>query len=298
MSNRTLWNVLVMLYRIVFFVSVLILGFMPCWQTVYADEEKDKDGKENRSKSELSDEEIAKTAEQLYKEAQEYLKDERYTKAIEAYQNLQIRYPFSRFAIQAQLDLGYAHLKNGDQEAALATLDRFTKMQPSHPNIDYAYYLRGLVNFTGATGLIQKFIPSDDSQRDVKSLTEAHDNFAELLEKYPQTQYREDAEQRMIALRNTLAKHEMHIAHYYVKRKAYVAAVRRSLSVLDNYPRSTSVPDALKVLETTYGKLALTELSADVKRVYAMNYPNGVPEDTLKTTFAEDVWNFLGLDED
>lgn len=294
------------LYRIVFILNVLILGLMPAWQTVYADDDNDKENqsrlekeeKKDRSKSELSEEEIAKTAAQLYKEAQDFLKDERYTKAIEAYQNLQIRYPFSRFAIQAQLDLGYAHLKNGDQEAALATLDRFIKMQPSHPNIDYAYYLRGLVNFTGSSGLIKKFIPSDDSQRDVQSLTEAHDNFTELLEKYPDTQYREDSEKRMIALRNTLAKHELHIARYYVKRKAYVAAVRRALSILEDYPRSTSVPEALKILEKTYSKLQLAELSDDIKRVYELNYPNGVPEDTLQTTFAEDVWNFLGLDED
>lgn len=285
----------IMLYRIVFILNVLIIGLIPCGQSVYADDDEEK---ENQSKSELSEKEIAKTAEQLYKEAQDFLKDERYVKAIEAYQNLQIRYPFSRFSIQAQLDLGFAHLKNGDQEASLATLDRFIKMQPSHPNIDYAYYLRGLVNFTGSSGLLQRFVPTDASQRDVKSLTEAHDNFTELLEKYPDTQYREDAEQRMIALRNTMAKHEIHVARYYVKRKAYVAAARRSLSVLENYPRSTSVPEALQILEKTYGKLELSELSNDIKRVYAMNYPNGVPEDTVKTTVAEDVWNFLGLDED
>jgi len=284
-----------MLYRIVFIVSPLIIGLLPCWQPAYADGDEDK---EKRSESELSEEEIAKTAEQLYKEAQDFMKEERYPKAIEAYQNLQIRYPFSRYAIQAQLDLGYAHLKNGDQEAALATLDRFIKMQPSHPNIDYAYYLRGLVNFTGASGLIQRFIPSDDTQRDISSLAEAYDNFAKLLEKYPDTQYRQDAEQRMIAIRNQLARHEIHIARYYMKRKAWVAAVRRAFSVLDNYPRSTSVPHALTILEKSYRKLELTELSEDIKRVYSINFPNGIPEDTVKTTFAEDVWNFLGLDED
>ncbi|HFD12521.1 MAG TPA: outer membrane protein assembly factor BamD [Crenotrichaceae bacterium] len=293
-----------MLSRIIFVLSVLMIGVLPCWQSAYADKEHDQANKstseseKNKSESELSEEEIAKTAAQLYNEAHEFLKDERYPKAIEAYQNLQIRYPFSRFAIQAQLDLGFAYLKNGDQEAALATLDRFIKMQPSHPNIDYAYYLRGLVNFTGSAGLVQRFIPSDDSQRDVQSLTEAHDNFAELLEKYPNTKYRQDAEQRMIALRNTLAKHEIHIARYYVKRKAYVAAVRRALSIVENYPRSSSVPEALRILEKTYHKLNLNELADDIKRVYALNYPNGVPEDTVKTTFAEDVWNFLGLDED
>ncbi len=278
-------------------IVMLLLACSSCWKPFSADND-DEDDKELKSKEELSDEEIAKTAEQLYSEAKDYLKDERYTKAIETYQNLQIRYPFSRFAIQSQLDLGYAHLKNGDQEAALATLERFTKMQPSHPNIDYAYYLRGLVNFTGASGLIQKFIPSDDTQRDVKSLAVAHENFAELLEKFPDTQYREDAEQRMIALRNMLARHEIHIARYYVKRKAFVAAIRRSLGVLENYPKSTSVPDALYLLEKCYNKLGLTTLSEDIKRVNAMNYPNGVPENTVQTTVAEDVWNFLGLDED
>jgi outer membrane protein assembly factor BamD len=285
-----------MLYRIVFILTLLCVGLMPFGQLVYADD--DDDDKKDRSDSELSDKEIAKTAEQLYKEAHDFLKDERYVKAIEAYQNLQIRYPFSRFSIQAQLDLGFAHLKNDDPEASLATLDRFIKMQPTHPNIDYAYYLRGLVNFNNSAGLLQRFIPTDDSQRDVRSLTEAHDNFTELLEKYPDTQYRDDSMQRMLALRNTLAKHEIHVARYYVKRKAYVAAVRRSLSVLENYPSSTSVPAALEILKKTYKKLDLPELSDDIKRVYALNYPDGVPEETIQTTVIEDIWNFLGLDED
>ncbi len=284
-----------MLYRMVFILSLLVIGLMPCGQLAYADADEDQ---EEQSETELTEEELAKTAEQIYQEAREYLKDERYTKAIEAYQNLQIRYPFSRFAIQAQLDLGLAHLKNGDPDASLVTLDRFIKMQPAHPNIDYAYYLRGLVNFDRSNGLLQRFIPTDDTQRDVQSLTEAHGNFTNLLEKYPDTQYREDAEQRMVSLRNKLARHEIHVANYYVKRKAYIAAVRRAISVLENYPRSTSVPDALVLLKKSYTKLNLPELSDDIKRVYALNYPNGAPEETVETSIAEDIWNFLGLDED
>ena len=286
-----------MLYRIVFILSLLVIGLIPCGQLVYADANTDED-KQEHSETELTEEELAKTAEQLYDEAREYLEDERYTKAIEAYQNLQIRYPFSRFAIQAQLDLGLAHLKNGDPDASLVTLDRFIKMQPAHPNIDYAFYMRGLVNFNRASGLLQRFIPTDDTQRDIQSLTEAHDNFTELLEKYPDTKYREDAEQRMVSLRNKLAKHEIHVARYYVKRKAYVAAVRRAVTVLENYPRSTSIPDALKILKKSYQKLDLYELSDDIKRVYAMNFPDGVPEETVETSLAEDIWNFFGLDED
>ncbi|MEE9423428.1 MAG: outer membrane protein assembly factor BamD [Methylococcales bacterium] len=284
-----------MLYRIVFILSLLVIGLMPCGQLAYAETDEDQ---EEQSETELTEEELAKTAEQIYDEAREYLEDERYTKAIEAYQNLQIRYPFSRFAIQAQLDLGLAHLKNGDPDASLVTLDRFIKMQPAHPNIDYAFYMRGLVNFNRSSGLLQRFIPTDDTQRDVQSLTEAHNNFTNLLEKYPDTKYREDSEQRMISLRNKLAKHEIHVARYYVKRKAYVAAVRRAISVLENYPRSTSIPDALKILKKSYQKLDLHDLSDDIKRVYAMNYTDGVPEETVETSIAEDIWNFLGLDED
>ncbi|MEE9411587.1 MAG: outer membrane protein assembly factor BamD [Methylococcales bacterium] len=284
-----------MLYRIVFIVSLLVIGLIPCGQLAYADADEEE---QEQSDTELSEEEIAKTAEQLYKEAREYLEDERYTKAIEAYQNLQIRYPFSRFAIQAQLDLGLAHLKNEDPDASLVTLNRFIKMQPAHPNIDYAFYLLGLVNFNRSSGLLQRFIPTDDTQRDVQSLTEAHDNFTDLLEKYPDTKYREDSEQRMISLRNKLAKHDIHVANYYVKRKAYIAAVRRAISVLEKYPRSTSIPDALIILKKSYTKLNLPELSDDIKRVYAMNYPDGVPEETVETSIAEDIWNFLGLDED
>ena len=279
-----------MLYRIVFIVSLLVIGLIPCGQLAYADADEEE---QEQSDTELSEEEIAKTAEQLYKEAREYLEDERYTKAIEAYQNLQIRYPFSRFAIQAQLDLGLAHLKNEDPDASLVTLNRFIKMQPAHPNIDYAFYLLGLVNFNRSSGLLQRFIPTDDTQRDVQSLTEAHDNFTDLLEKYPDTKYREDSEQRMISLRNKLAKHDIHVANYYVKRKAYIAAVRRAISVLEKYPRSTSIPDALIILKKSYTKLNLPELSDDIKRVYAMNYPNGVPEETVETSIAEDIWNFL-----
>ena len=162
--------------------------------------------------------------------------------------------------------------------------DRFIKLYPSHPSIDYAHYLKGLVNFNRGKGLlsgiIERYIPSDDSQRDTSSLREAFDDFAEVVENYPNSQYAKDSEQRLNYLRNTLAQHEINVANYYVKREAYIAAANRAKYVVENFQRAPVVAEALVIMAKCYKILALDDLSVEALRVLKLNFPthSGISE--------------------
>lgn len=251
--------------------------------------------------SEKEDEKANWTAEQFYNEAKQALRDERYKKAIENYDALETRFPFGIFATQGQLEIGYAYYKADEPDSAIAATERFIKLHPRHPNVDYAYYLKALVNYNRTIGFLERFIPTDSSQRDPSSSRDAFNDFQTLIDKFPQSRYVPDARQRMIALRNNLAIHEIHVGRYYMKRKAYVAAVNRMIHVIENYQRTPAVPIALKILEAAYQELAMNDLAADAARVYALNYPNGIPNSEytdLSQSLAEDVWDVIGLDED
>jgi len=231
--------------------------------------------------------------------AKKAMEDENYVKAIEIYQGLESHYPFGTYAAQTQLDLAYAYYKNTDYDDALATVDQFIKMNPQNPHADYAYYLKGLVNFNRNIGFLYRFLPTDSSQRDSGNARETYINFAELVRRFPKSQYAPDAKQRMIALNNRLAMHEIHVAKFYMKRKAYLAAVNRASEVVKNYPTTSSIPYALQIMTKAYLQLGLEELAADSQRVYVANYPNGAPEvKNLNQTFIEKTWDFIGLDKD
>ena len=237
-------------------------------------------------------------AETFYSEAQKAMADEQYNKAIELYQQLESRYPFGQYSAQSQLDIAYAHHKNGEPEAALAAAERFIKIHPRNPNVDYAYYLRGLVNFNRSFGFLERFLPTDLSQRDQSNMQESYDNFSELIQRYPNSQYVADAKQRMLSLRNDVAMHEVHIARFYIDRTAYVAAANRANYVLTNYQRTPAIPYALEILQEAYNKLGLEDLSHDAARVYVQNYPDGAPvsEDYKRKGLIHGIWGFTGLD--
>ena len=223
---------------------------------------------------------------------------ENYHKAIELYETLEARYPFGDYAAQTQLDVAYAYFKNDDPEAAIAAADRFIKIHPRNPSVDYAYYLKGLVNFNRGIGFVERFLPTDASQRNPNYAKEAYDNFQELVRRFPDSKYIPDAKQRMLALRNNLAMYEVHVARFYMKRRAYVAAANRGGYVVKEFQRTPAVPYALLVMQEAYTKLGLDDLAADAKRVYDQNYPDGPPvEEYKEATIANKIWDFIGLDQ-
>lgn len=251
------------------------------------------------SKEEVADEHADWTAEQLYEEAKSMLMDQRYEKATKLYEKLEARYPFGKYATQAQLDVAYAYYKNDEPDAAIAAADRFIKLNPAHPNVDYAYYLKGLVNYNRGIGVIDRFLPTDSSQRDPGSALDAYKDFEQLLNRFPNSRYAEDSRQRIVALRNNLALYEIHVADFYMRREAYLAAARRCAEVIRRYQQTQAVPKALQIMEQAYRKLELNDLADDAARVYAFNYAKGIPgpgKDLVEPTAAERIWDFIGLE--
>jgi outer membrane protein assembly factor BamD len=235
---------------------------------------------------------------EFHKQAKESLQNENYDKAVKLYEALEARYPFGDYSAQTQLDLAYAYFKNGDSEAALAAAERFIKVNPRNPSIDYAYYLKGLVSYNRGISLMDRFLPTDSSQRDVNSAQEAYTIFQDLVRRFPTSKYVPDAKQRMVALKNNIAMHELRIASYYLKRKAYVAAVSRCTLILKDYQRTPAVPYALQIMQEAYTEMGLTNLANDAKQIFNNNYPQGVPEiQNPKNSFVYDVWDFIGFDE-
>ena len=212
--------------------------------------------------------------EQLYGEAKAAMDAGDYETAIDYYEKLESRFPFGRYAQQAQIDVAYAYWKYDESASALAAAERFIKLHPRHPNVDYAYYLKGLVNYEQGKSFLDRFVRRDMSQRDPGAAREAFDDFAELVRRFPQSKYAEDARQRMLYLRNLLAEHEIHVADYYMRRGAYVAAANRARFVVENYQRTPAVPDALAIMAQAYKLMDLDDLSADALRVLELNYPD------------------------
>lgn len=213
------------------------------------------------------------TVERVYSEAKAALNAEDYITALQYYSQLEARFPFGEYAQQSLLESAYAYYKSDEPEQALATLDRFMRVYPLNPNMDYAIYLRGLTNFTRDIGLFEKYIPRDESQRDPGSARFALKDFTTLVNRYPKSTYSEDAAQRIVYLRNRLAQHEVNVAHYYMRRGAYIAAANRGKYVVENYPRTPAMPEALLMMAKAYKVLELNELSEDALRVLKQNYP-------------------------
>jgi outer membrane protein assembly factor BamD len=214
------------------------------------------------------------SAARLYAAAKERLKNDDYEKAIEYYEKLEARYPFGPHSQQAQLDLTYAYYKNDQPAAAIAAAERFIKLHPRHPNVDYVYYIKGLANDVKTGGFVSRFLKKDYSKRDTGAAMEAFHDFSELTRRFPDSKYAQDAAQRMLFLKNTLAMHEVHVAKYYLSRGAYVAAANRARYVVENYQRTPAMPDALVVMAKSYKAMQLPELSQDAVRVLELNFPD------------------------
>ena len=212
------------------------------------------------------------TASQFYYEAKENLDEGDYEEAIRLYETLMARYPFGRFAQQAQIEVAYAYYRYEEPEQAIAAADRFIKLHPKHPNVDYVYYLKGLANFNRGYGLLERFIPTDSSQRDQRASIRSFYDFEELLKNYPDSKYAEDARLRMLYLRNNIAAYELAVAQYYMRRGAHIAALNRSSYVVEHYQRTPAVPEALEVMAAAYRAMDMQEQAADADRVYAANY--------------------------
>jgi outer membrane protein assembly factor BamD len=216
---------------------------------------------------------IGWSANKLYSEAKDAQADGTWDKAAKYLEKLESRYPYGRYAQQAQLELGYVYWKAGEPGSALAACDRFIKLHPSHPAVDYVYYLKGLINFNEDLGYVAYFSTQDPTERDPKAAREAFDTFRELVTRFPNSKYTPDARQRMTYLVHALASLEVHVARYYLKRGAYVAAANRAQFAIKTYPNAPVIEDALYILITAYDKLGMTDLRDDTERVMKKNYP-------------------------
>lgn len=220
------------------------------------------------------DETIGWSANKLYAEAKDALNDGSYAKAIKYFEKLESRYPYGRYAQQAQIEIAYAYWKDQEPASAVAACDRFIKLHPNHPNVDYVYYLRGLINFNEDLGIMGTISNQDMTERDPKGARESFDAFRELVTRFPDSKYTPDALLRMKYLVNALASLELHVARYYMKRGAYLAAANRAQYAVKNYPDAPATEEALFIMVKAYDSLGLNDLRDDAERVMRTNYPN------------------------
>lgn len=214
------------------------------------------------------------SAQQLYDAGKTAMNKHDWAGAIKQFESLEARYPYGTLAAQAQLDAAYANYKQGENAAAISAADEFIKLHPNNPHVDYAYYLKGLASFGHQPSVFDRVAPQNVAERDPKSLQEAYDAFKELVTRYPNSQYAPDARQRMTFLVNALAEHEISVAKYYETRGAWLAAVNRAKYVIENYPRTPAVEQALAIQVRGYQQLGLPQLANDAARVLRQNYPS------------------------
>ena len=222
---------------------------------------------------EVQDKTAGYTADQLYNIAHGALAEGNYTQAIKMFEALESRFPYGRYAQQAILESAYANYRAGETAAAVAQADRFIRTFPNHPNVDYAYYLKGLVYFREDQGLIGYVYELDLSEREPKSMRESYAAFRELITKFPDSRYAPDSADRMRYLTNSLALYEVKVARYYFNRGAYIAAVNRAQVAITTYPRTPANEEALEVLVQSYDKLELPRLRDDAERVLKQTFP-------------------------
>ena len=224
------------------------------------------------SSDEVAD--IETTELKAYEEAKQSLRSGNFQDAVSRFQRLEARFPFGRYAKQSQLEIVYAYYKSAQPEAARAAADRFIRLHPQHPNVDYAYYIRGMASFEEDQSFLERFLPMDPSKRDVGTARDSFDDFSQLIRRYPNSKYAPDSQKRMIYLRNLLAESEVNIARYYIYRGAFVAAANRGRHVFENYQHTPSIPDALAVMVEAYQSLNMPDLANEALMVLTTNYPD------------------------
>lgn len=219
------------------------------------------------------DETTGWSARQFYQEAQKAIKEGDYEGAIDYFSKLEARYPYGHYAQQAQLETAYMHYKAEEPDAAIAAAERFIKLHPQHKSVDYAYYLRGLASYNLVPDTLERWAGQQRSERDPQRARESFNYFRILVTRFPETKYRKDAIKRMRDLRNNLALHEVHVADYYLGRGTYLAAANRAKYVIENYPRTPAVIEALRIMTQAYRQLKLDDLADDAERVLNLNQP-------------------------
>lgn len=212
-------------------------------------------------------------AEKIYSEASKALDKKRFGKAVRAYESLDAQYPFGDYTEKAHLNIIYAYYRYNELPAAMRAADRYIKLHPRSPYLDYAYYMRGLIKSTENINFIARYVPLDLTQRDSNSENESFAYFEDFLKRYPDSEYAPDARQRLIALRNGLAQQQLHIAEYYMRRGAFLGAANRAQGIVEHYPQTPAVLNSLAIMTVAYDKLDMPDLSQEARTVLVKNAP-------------------------
>ena len=212
-------------------------------------------------------------AAEFYAAAKEQFDNRSWDAAIKLYEQLEAQFPFGRFAQQAQIEIAYAYYKQGETAQAVSALDKFVKLHPNHPNVDYALYLKALANFKEDLGPFSRLVKQDLADRDPKAARESFEGFKDLVTRFPESRYAADARERMAYLVEALARHEVNVARYYLTRGAYLAATNRAQDAITRFPQSPAHRESLDIMIEAYDRMGMTELRDDTKRVLAKNFP-------------------------
>ena len=231
--------------------------------------------------------EIERPEKVYYDQAQRRIKVNNYYGAIESLQKIETQYPFGKYAEQAQVELIYCQYMNGDDIAAHAASERFIRLHPRHPNIDYAYFMKGMSSYTRDSGTLARVISTALSTRDISGAKLAFSEFTEFLTRFPDSQYAPYAKKRLVYIRNLVAKNELAAADYYIKRKAYVAAISRANYVIENIPNSSQNHRALQILKVSYQELGYDDLVASTDELLRLN--PAPPETDEDSSFFERI---------
>jgi outer membrane protein assembly factor BamD len=210
---------------------------------------------------------------EAYDEAKLAISRKNYRRGIQIFETIQARYPFSDLARQIQLELMYAYYKSGRKEQAVEAADTFMRENPIHPQVDYALYIKGLAFYEDPPGILERWFNKDVTRRPPKDVELAYSSLRQLVDRFPASQYAADAEKRLVAIKNRLADYENHVADYYLRRGAYIAAINRAKAALESYNGATGNAKSLQIMADSYEKLGMTELAADTRRVLAANFP-------------------------
>lgn len=216
------------------------------------------------------------TAQQIYQRGKAALQDKSYSDAVKRFEALDVQYPFGADTESSQLYIIYAYYMKEDYALASAAADRFIRIHPTNPNVDYAYYLRGLADYYQNLGVIERLFALDLASRDLTQVQKSYNDFRDLTVHFPDSRYTPSAHQYMVYLRNVLADHELHVAEYYYDRKAYVAAAERASGLVAHYQGAPQAADGLVLMVKAYHQLGLTQSEQEALRVLKYNYPNVV----------------------
>jgi outer membrane protein assembly factor BamD len=211
---------------------------------------------------------------EAYETAQKSIEHQNYRKGIDIFEAIQARFPFSDLSRQIQLELLHAYYRSGDLELASETADTFMRENPTHARVDYALYIKGLAHFESGAGFLDRWFRRDTTKRPPQDIDIAYSTLRRLVERYPTSEYAADAEQRMLAIKERMVAYENHVADYYLRRGAYVAAVNRAKTALEEYNGASGNERSLRIMAEAYDNLGMTDLAADTRKVLAANFPN------------------------